>query len=114
MSYKSYKAGVERRRALLRDELEKANDLRTAAQLPTRDIDQVVAEREPLLTQDAWSSKRADQRAFARFRREHVDKPTIPRELQHGMDWQATRALACRRAFLHHQIQQAWLAQAEG
>lgn len=116
MSYERYVAGVQQRRALLQAELTQANQLRRDAQIPTRDVEQELEEQEPLLSQDAYLTKMADQRAFARFRQEHLtklDQPTIPPELQDGREWQGQRAVAYRNAFLEHEIQQAWLTQAK-
>ncbi len=113
MSYNRYVAGVKQRRALLQAELTQANQLRRDAQLPTRDVEHELGEQEPLLSQDAYLTKKVDQRAFARFRQEQLtklDQPTIPPELQEGMNWQHIRALAFKNAFLEHQIQEAWLA----
>ena len=107
MAYRRYVARVERRRALLVADLVKANELRLEAHLPLWVIEKVVAEREPLLTQDAYLAKKSDQRAFARFRREHLVKANLssPVDASH---WQEERARVFLQAFVQHQIQMAW------
>ena len=117
MAYKRYVARVGRRRALLEGQMQEANHLRAEANLPLWSIDKELARREPLLTQAAFLQKVRDSQAFNRFRQAHLTKlaePTVRAEQQDGTDWQATRALAYRRMFIEHQIQQAWLAQAGG
>ena len=107
MSYKSYKAGVEDRRELLRTRLEQANQLRRDAHLPTRDIDHEVNFQKPLLTEVAWNEARLERKAFARFRRQQLAQFDIPKPTN-ATHWQEERARVLRQAMIKHQIQMAW------
>lgn len=107
MHYQRYVTDVERRRAVLRDQLEKANTLRRESHLPTYDVDLVVTEREPLLTQQQFETRAKAKAGFARFRQQQLAKldPAWP---EPSADWQQSRALAFRRLFLEHQVKTAW------
>ena len=107
MSYRRYVARVERRRALLVADLVKGNQLRLEANLRLRDIVKVVAAEQPLLIQDAYLARKADQRSFARFRRERLDKANLPSPVD-ASNWEEERARVFRQAFVQHQIQMAW------
>ena len=107
MSYKSYKAGVERRRALLGAELQEANQLRRDARLPTRDIDHEVNVQVPLLNHDAWNEARLGRKAFARFRRQQLAQAILP-GMTKATHWQEERARVLRQAMIEHQIHVAW------
>ncbi len=116
MSYQRYVAGVGRRRALLEADLVKANQLRLEANLPLWDIDKVVADQQPLLTEAEFLKRRMNAQAFSRFRQEHLVKlgPSMTSLADREGEWREHRASTYRLMFLEHQIQQAWLAQAKG
>ena len=107
MSYKSYKAGVERRRTLLLDQLVKSNQLRLEAHLPLYDIDQVVGDKEPLLTKEEHAMRLKERSGLAHFRKQQLTKANLP-NLAPGNGWQQQRALMIRKAFVDHQLQVAW------
>lgn len=111
MSYKRYVARLQERRTFLRAELQEANRLRRDAHLPTRDIDHEVNVQEPLLNQDAWSEARLERKAFARFRKQQLSQAILP-SVTKATHWQEERSRVFRQAFIEHQIQHAWLAEA--
>ncbi len=107
MHYLEYVTGVERRRTVLKSQLETANTLRREAHLPLRNVDQAVTEQEPLLSKDEFDARSKEQAGFNRFRREKLAVLGLPK-LAKATDWQDHRALAFRRLFLERQIQKAW------
>ncbi len=107
MNYRQYAAGVERRRAVLKTELHKANRLRREANLPIRDVDQTVAQTEPMLTQHEFDARAREQAGFNKFRRRQLATMELPNPGT-ATNWQAQRALAFRRMFVEHQIQKDW------
>jgi hypothetical protein len=106
MSYNSYKGGVERRRALLLAELVKANELRLGASLPLYDLDQVIGDKEPLVTKEEHATRSKERRGFAHFRKQQLTQANLPPTQAVG--WEQERALVVRWAFVDHQIQVAW------
>ena len=106
MSYRRYVTGVERRRAVLKEQLEEANSLRSEAGLPVRDINAVVTVTEPLMTKHEFDSRSKERTGFNRFRRERLAQASLPHP--EPSDWQQQRALVFRRMFLENQIQMAW------
>ena len=107
MSYNSYKAGVERRRALLLAELVKSNETRLEASLPLYDIDQVIEDKELLLTKEEHAMRFKERRGFAHFREQQLTQVDLSNPAQ-AIGWEQERALVVRRVFVEHQIQVAW------
>ena len=107
MSYKSYKARVERRRALLGARLQEANQLRREAHLPIYDIDHEISQQEPLLTQDAWTQIGRERKAFAHFRKQQLIRANMPSPAKAG-NWEEERAGIFRKAFVEHLMRTAW------
>ena len=106
MSYQRYVTGVERRRAVLKQNLDKANSLRRETGLPVRDVDLLVTETEPLLTKEEFDNRSKERAGFNRFKKERLAQANLPSP--EPTNWQQQKALVFRRAFLNHKIKMAW------